>query len=644
MTAIAGLWRFDGGPEAPEACDRMLSAQTMYGPNGTTQWSEDPISIGRNIYRVLPEDVFDTGPIIGRDGRFAMVADVRLDNREELLAALEIPPHRSTVMCDAAVLLAAFEQWDESCLDRIVGDFAFALWDRIKHRLVLSRDFLGFRPLFYHRAGDFFAFSSMVTGLHALAEIPYAPNEDRVGGFLIGLPEQASETFFKDIERVEAGHILTVTPSGTSARRYWNPQPNTLRLRDTNAYVEAMRGHLDTATRSRLRRVDAPIGTHLSSGFDSSSVAATAARLLAPDKIFAFTSVPREGYSGPAPKGRFGDEGPLAAATAAPFPNMEHVLVRPNNRTPLDQLDGNFYRYKQPVLNLCNQVWMSAIDKAAKDRGITVMLTGQMGNMSISFDPRLALAELLVRGRWLLWFTETRALVRNRYMRWPGVWTNSFGPWIPSGLWRGIRRHFNRIAPHIEEYTALSPEWLKSFDLESRAEGLAFDPTFRPPKNSFLARVRAFRRVDAGAYFKGSLGGAGIDIRDPTADRRLVEFCLSLPVEQNLSNGVPRALAISAFSDRLPQEVLWSRQKGFQAIDWHEGATAALPQIAEEIERLALHESAARILDIPRLRKLIADWPTDGWERNDIAMSYRSALLRGISAGHFLRKASGGNM
>jgi asparagine synthase (glutamine-hydrolysing) len=118
---------------------------------------------------------------------------------------------------------------------------------------------------------------------------------------------------------------------------------------------------------------------------------------------------------------------------------------------------------------------------------------------------------------------------------------------------------------------------------------------------------------------------------------------LSVPTEEYLSKGVIRSLAKRAFADRLPQAVLNEQRKGYQAVDWHEGLTAARADISAEIERLAACAPAARTLDIGRMKALVKDWPSSGWERDDVMEPYRLALVRGIAAGHFLRKASGAN-
>jgi len=643
MTAIAGIWRFDGKPEADSCVARMLSAQSVYGPHDKAQWSDETIGLGRALFRTLPEDIHDRGP--GAGGTLVLAADVRLDNRDELGRQLGLAPALARDLCDADILLAAYERWDDAAVARLSGDFAFALWDSKRRRLVLARDFLGQRPLHYHRGAKFFAFASMPKGLHALPDIARAPDEDRAAEFLTLMPESGSRSFFSGIERVEAGHIVVVTAQGLTARRHWEPSRQKLSLAGPDDYVEGLRHQLDAAVRARLRGAGKHVGAHLSAGFDSSSVAATAARILAPDggRVTAFTSVPRKGYDGPDPKNRIGDEGPLAAATAAMYSNIEHVLIRTPGQSPLDTLDRDFYLFERPVLNLCNNVWSRTINDEARARKLSVVLNGQMGNMSISYSGAELLPELFLAGRWTHLFGAARALMRNAGWRWRGVAGATLGPFIPPPLWRWLSRVFRGIGQDVQGYSAINEERLTALDLPARARERNLDFSYRPWRDGFAMRLWVLRRVDLGNYNKGILGGWGIDQRDPTADKALIEYCLSVPTEQFLMNGTPRSLARRALADRLPPEVLAETRKGLQAVDWHEGLTAARATAAEEVERLSGCVPAAAALDLPRLRGLLEHWPSDGWEKSSVMQSYRLALLRGISMGHFLRKATGGN-
>jgi asparagine synthase (glutamine-hydrolysing) len=619
----------------------MLASQEIYGPHDGALWSEGSLAMGRRLYRTVPEDSFDAQPLHSRDGRLVLVADVRLDNREELADAMGLVPSLAARLCDSGMLLESLDRWGEGALDRLVGDFAFALWDKSRQSLLLARDYLGQRPLHYHRGKHFFAFATMPKGLHALAEVPYAPDEQAMAEFVTLLPQVGSASFFQDIERVEGGHFVTVTRDGVTARRYWNPSPPDARPGRPDDYAEGLRHHLDQATRARLRGARGAVGTHLSAGYDSAAVTATAARLLAADggKVVAFTAVPREGYEGRAPPNHIIDEGPLAAATAAMHPNIEHVLIRTGHVSPLDQLDRDFFLYERPTLNLCNAVWSRAINAAARDRKLGIMLTGQAGNMTVSYSGLEFLAELVRSGRVIRLLREGSKLVASGRMSWRGLVARSVGPFMPSWAWRRVQGSKGRL--DVLQYTALHPDRLA--ELSAAAKERGHDFSYRPRRNGFDARLWVLRRFDTSNYSKGMLAGWGADQRDPTADRRLVEYCLSVPMEQFLADGEDRALARRALADRMPKAVLNERRKGYQAADWHEGVGAALASLGEEIERISECGPATRALDVARLRTLVQSWPRSGWEEPQIANAYRFALLRGVSAGYFVRQAIGSN-
>ena len=642
MTALAGYWSFSGRPDVGRTCERMLQAQQVYAPDpkSAATWSDRDVAIGRRLFRQLPEDRFDRAPIVSAEGRRVLVADVRLDNRDELAAALGIPAAEAKTMADSAILMAALDRWDEEAVDRLEGDFAFALWDSERQRLVLARDFMGQRPLHFHRGADFVALASMPKGLHALAEVPPAPDRAMLARFLALMPEGGTGTFFAGVERVPSGAVCVVTRAGISTRRYWQPSGTILRLERDEDYEEAVRAALDRAVAVRLRGAEQGVGAHLSGGLDSSAVAATAARLLGSSgNVAGFTAVPREGYDGAIPHGRFGDEGPLAAAVAARYPNLEQVLVRTNGRSPFATLDRNFFLFERPVLNLCNGVWMDGIMDAAKARRLPVMLIGQMGNMSFSYAGLELLPELLAGGRWLRLAREIARLPGNGIRRRSAL-AHAIGPFMPGWLWLAVNR---RMGKHFRlgDYSAVNLDTAQALQADAAAAGLDF--SYRPRRNPVGTRRWVIGRVDPGNYNKGYLGGWGIDVRDPSADRSLLELCLSIPAGQYLKDGLPRSLARRMLADRLPAEVVQERRKGLQAVDWHEGLSAARDEARLEAERIAAIDGAAEILETGKLDALLDDWPEDGWNGNKVTSLYRLALLRGLSGGHFLRKAAGSN-
>jgi asparagine synthase (glutamine-hydrolysing) len=633
VTALAGFWTFGSRHDPQRSCGAMLKAQAVYGPHGSAQSSAGPIALGRSLFRTLPEDRHDKGPVVSTDGRLTLIADLRLDNRSELLRMLDLPERQATDLADAALLMRALERWREGAIERLIGCFALALWDSGREELLLARDYLGQRPLYFHRGPDFLALASMAKGLHCLSEIPFGANPARAIDLLAFRPGNGRETFYDAIDRVEPGHVVTVRRDAISSRRYWTPDLSPLQFTDSREYEEGLRDHLDAAVRAQLRGAEAKVGSHLSAGLDSAAVTATAARQLGPNgTLFAFTAVPRAGFDSPV--AAIIDEGPLAAATAALYPNINHRRVRGDGRSPLAALDRDFFLFEQPTVALCNGVWNNAINDAAREEGVGVMLSGLTGNLGLSHDGFDALPMFLARGR-IATLAKTSWALRRNGVRWATLGSATLGPFLPSRA----RRLIDRLRGH----DAGSFAALRGDTLERHGTRLAGRPEGERLPAGLKARLGAISRFDVGNFNKGTLAGWGIDHRDPTADRRLIEYCLRVPSEECLAGGMPRSLARRAFADRLPPVVTGEMRRGYQSADWHEGLAAARPEIEAELKRISACRDASQILDVARMRSLVDHWPSEGWDRRQTERDYRHLLLRSLAAGHFLRRCSGSN-
>lgn len=632
MTALAGYFSFGEQDPAP-LCLSMLAAQADYGKQ-TAVRTAGPLSMGRRLWPLLPEDRFDEGPLAGANGQLLLCADARIDNRAELISALalSLPPDQ---LCDAAIILAAFERWGTAAFAKLYGAFAIAIWDSARRTLTLARDPLGERPLHYHVGQGFAAFASMPKGLHALTAIPYAARTAAMADFLALMPETGPESFFEHVDRVLPGHHLTIGSDGKIASEsFWHPSLTPLHLAQDADYEAAMREALDRAVGDCLRRAHGGIGTHLSGGLDSGSVTATAARLANPEHITAFTAMPADGTI--SAHDAIANEWPLAAATAATHPNIDHVAVQTSGQSPLAGLDRHFHVFERPILNPCNAVWSDTINDMAAKRGISVMLTGQMGNMSISHNGLQQLSMLVRRGSLL---SAARLFWRlyRRGFGWRGLAAQTIGPFLPPALWASLARAVG-AGLDLADYSALRSDAFERFGVADRAKQRGLDPSYRPWADSRAMRLWVLRRTDLGVYYKGVLAGWGIDMRDPTADRRLIELTLRIPERQFILDGTERSLARRAFADRLPPSVVAERRRGLQAADWHLGFANAQAAIAEELAAQGRNPQARAIIDIDRLERALTEWPDKDPRQEAETLLYRHAMLRSIAAGHFLRK------
>jgi asparagine synthase (glutamine-hydrolysing) len=651
MTAIHGLWRFDGHDPTSDF-KRMELPLSRYGSDDYAIWTPDPaIRMGRQLHCSLPEDHL-RAPAAPKS-RYVVVGDVRLTERDDLARQLNLGSN-AVRMSDSAIAATAIETWHEEAFDRIYGDFAIAAWDRRERRLLLARDHLGRKPLFFYRGDRFLAFATMPVGLHALPEVPRGPDIDSIKRFLAQDYLARGKTHYEGIARVMPGHYAVITSSSFSETRYWKPDLTPLRLVSTDDYADALAEHFDRAVAAVLRGAETKVGAHLSSGLDSTAVATTAARLLAQTRgtVIAYTASPREGYDQTRPN-RLADESGLARATAAMHPNMQHVVIR-SDRTPVKTRSHIGSIYGLPALNLCNETWFDAINDDAAERGITVMLEAAMGNATISETGILALPMLIRSGRVVAWLKLVRDLARKGLIGWPSIFWNSFNFLIPNALYHRLleRKYGAMVMP--SRHSGLKHEHWRAVIRDAVGKSSAFRSNdralagawLRGSTSSLTNRLRILEGDDVGASLKGILGEWKIDYRDPTADRRLVEFSLRVPAEELIHGGEPRALIRQVLAERAPREVLDNRRRGYQAADWHEWLDKAREDVNDEIARIEMFDPTAELIDVARLRSLVDNWPQPGsreWNDADAIADYRCCLLRSISAASFMRQAAGSN-
>ena len=539
-------------------------------------------------------------------------------------------------------VMQAYRLWGADFPSRLIGDFACAIWDGATRRLFLARDPFGMQPLHFWRDGDAVLFATEPQGLLALPHVAREIDQRWVARWLALLPQSEPGTAYRGIDRVLPGHVAIFDDAGARQTRFWKPEElPPIRLARDGDYAEAMRALLDEAIRCRIAGADM-VGSYLSAGLDSSSVTALAARQLAERgmRLTSFTAVPVAGFDGEGYRDRIWDEGPLASLVAAAHPNIDHVTV-PNAGPPLfDIFDRVSATSGMPAMNPVNQGWVDAIGLAAQQRGITVMLNGGTGNMSISYDGFGSLSGWARRGRWIALGRHLAALHRAGHS-WSSLGNRVILPTLPRSLRRGIRWLLGRPEEQLHQFSALHSAFADGLGVLDEAVVLAgnVDNVASGPDS----RLAVIGRTDPGMAFRAARRRFGFIECDPTGDRRLVEFCLAIPPEQYLLHGQSRSLVRRAMAGIVPDPVRLETRRGLQGADWDRHVNAERLEIAAEIDRLDRSQLASASLDLPRLRALLDDWPEGGWHRPAIARSYRLALMRGVATGRFLRRFEGGN-
>ena len=613
-----------GSSDHVQPVRRMLAAQRAFGPHAESQLSMASATLGRCLFRTLPEDCFDSQPLkVASDG-WMFVADARIDNREEVARALGLGASSNTTS-DSELFFRAYARWRDDVVDRVIGDFACAVWHDQARRLTLIRDPVGQRPLYYSSSEGVLAFSSMPQGIHA-AGLARVVDSEKLAKFIADVPVDPGGSYFRDLQRVLPGHVVTISAGQQQVRRYWEMPRTEIRYSRDEDYEEALREELDRAVRPRLRGAGAVVGAHLSAGLDSSAVTSSAARLQPEGRVAAFTGAPRVGFDGPIPRGRIADESIAAARLATLYRNVEHIIVRTDGSSPLDLLNRDTPLLQEPLAFPCNYNWWSGVHRAARARGVSVMLTGQAGNLTLSAGGLATLSSLVHRGEWGRWLEEAR-LLRRSGTSFRGVLAASFGPWVPRSVWDALVRTASVEGMGPEPLGFLAPQF-RLLLANDRAHARGGPPL----KDERIGRWQVLTTYDPANFRKMTLARHDVDERDPTADRRFSEFCFSLPPDQLFRGGVTRRLARRAFARDFPPDFV-SGQRGYQAPDWYESLSKE--RVARDVEALTGCPEASALLDLGRVQALVDSWPNDGWETWPVVSTYRMLLLRMMSAATF---------
>jgi asparagine synthase (glutamine-hydrolysing) len=522
---------------------------------------------------------------------------------------------------DSAIILISYEKWGENCLAKLLGEFAFAIWDDRRRQLFCARDCSGNKSLFYFHGARIFAFATGLKGLLAHPDVPRKINETRIADLVLQLSTEKT-TLYKDVFGLPLMHALTVTPSGLSLRQYWFPKniPR-LHLNSDQEYVEAFNEIFSEAVRCRLRSVK-PVGVLLSGGLDSASIACIAARQLKKNgqTLEAFCSVPLKEFTGRVGKGRLADETPYIKAVQHHVDNLRLHFSRAEGRTSLSDFKLDVSLFSQLSLGAEFRYWAYALLEMAQQNGIGVILTGNGGNFTISFNGDGYLASLARQGKWL---TMAREFYRRCTARKENflktLRPQILEPLIPMCLWAAYFQLIKGTAtrPGMDY---LSASFARRINIENR-----FHLSEKSMRFRLLPDTRALRCLSINpkrtevADIWATLGyHFGCEVRDPTADKRVIEFCMSIPDNQYVCNGSDRMLVRRAMEGILPPAVQWRTNRGRIAADIIHRVLINEDEFRSVLCQIERSQTVGRYLDTAQIRKDIDEMYSvrgSGWRK-----------------------------
>jgi asparagine synthase (glutamine-hydrolysing) len=330
------------------------------------------------------------------------------------------------------------------------------------------------------------------------------------------------------------------------------------------------------------------------------------------------------------------DEWPLAQATAQLVGNIDAVACPTEHMSPVEGIHRWLDMAGIPMHGACNAFWLIDIAEQAATHGASVLLTGQLGNATVSWAGTGDLRGLLHRKGVSAVVAELRADGSG----WWAATRNRLAKPALRPAWHRLRKVWGdarRRHPGWHDFALLRPEFVDELGLEDAMRQANHDPSFTSVS---AQRVQLFRLsllggADNGLAAWSALGQAsGLAVRDPTRDRRLVELCWRLPDELFWANGRGRGLIRQGMRDRLPREVLDCSQKGLQASDLHARLRDCRGELLSQVEEVCRHAVARQWLDVARLKAVSAAAVTEGPGAS--GMAPLAHMLRALAAGMFI--------
>jgi asparagine synthase (glutamine-hydrolysing) len=568
---IYGFVNLDGRPADPAMLMNMESALADKKHDAQSAFINANVAMGFKNQYITVESHVEALPYFDAETGLYFVCDAIIDNREELAGLLGL--RLTNALPDGRIIFEAYKKWGKDCTRYLLGDFAFAVYDSKNRNVQLFRDHVGLRLLYYRREGGSIFFSTLIKPLIDPWGDKRKPELDEkyLVHFLCmnDLRQELypGSTIYKDIGYVLPACCLSISEQSVTNEVYWDPLDIVpeRRLLKTD-YVEEFKSIYTNAIRCRLR-TRGEVGVMLSGGLDSSSVACVAASILQDQNraLHTYTAVPVEGFKSWAPWYFNADESALVKMMQAAHPNMTTHFIDLKGRNSLTIADHMLDIYEQPYKLIENSFWLDDIYQISSGDGCSVILGGFIGNSTVSSGNfQDILFEHFMKLRWIRFAQDI-----NVYSRCNNIGYKNILNAIKGKFFRSIFLFGKGPFPS----GAVKPEYIDKYDVikNLRSYGVTKKPLLRDKVIRWFFFHPTVLNQAYSMHAKSSLT-AGVNARDPTGDKRVIEFCMRLPYDCRFdqATGKDRSLVKRAMTGIVPDAILNERHRGLQAADWLE--------------------------------------------------------------------------
>lgn len=588
MSAIAAILRFHEEPVRDGEIERLVGMMRRRGPDGIATWREGSIAFGHGMLHATPESLGESQPLVAEDGRFRMVWDGRIDNRDDLrheLALHRVMPRNET---DPELVLQTFLIHRDRTPERLLGDFAFAIWDAIERRLFCARDHVGARPFYYVLNDHCFALASEDEALLTLPGVSAEPNEERIAYALV--PSFScfdwQQSWLKDVRILMPATSISVTADRRIARSTYS----TLKVAAEPTFAsdeeceEAFLEVFGASVRARMR-INGNVAAMMSGGMDSASIYAMARRLLpefAGKQFRTYSAIADDQLSSIESRS-------IVSLTAGSGSDVNYVSVPSfTGMASLDDLLEVAWAEPHPVNN---SILLPAIMcLAASRRGDRVLLHGASGDVAMNAPMHYLRYMYRERGLRATWHECRLAAQNHTYLH--GISAEGI---LLRNLYRGlfpevvqsiVARARHGGSPAATERSAVSSELATRLRIEQRLHRARVLTRRAEATDSISDHLHSLLPMGVVRGLEGCervSGRYGVEVRDPWGDVRVLRFFLSLPVRYKVRDGWTKYLPRRLFEAECTTAVVRRRDK--EHLGWYFAETAwnYLPQFQENV-------------------------------------------------------------
>jgi asparagine synthase (glutamine-hydrolysing) len=625
MSGIFGVWNLDDRPLEGLHLQRLSRALAHRGGDGEGTFVHGSTGIGCRLLRVTRESARATQPVVTAS-EVAVVFDGRLDNRDDLLVELRRDRDITTGTTDAGLVAAAYERSGPDVASDLAGDFATAILDVRRRRLLLIRDAIGIKPLYYYDSDTLFLFASEIKAILSHPSVQSAPNDEAIAAFVQSrLHAQLADgtTFFKSIKSVPPAHLVMRGSAGLVIRRYWDFDVGRYAAAQTAAErCETFRGLLKASVRRRLRSAT-PVAVSVSGGLDSSSIFCLAETL----RIESSGELPEVvGSSQMHEAGSRADESRFLSCLEE---RWHAAIVRiPTSRARFsDDCFAATWHGEAPFIEA---QWgaVSRFAETLRMRGVRRMLGGHWGDQVL--DDVSFLVDLFLAGRWATVWNVLQA-----YARWDTESTRPIGRlarqfgrglidhWMSDGVRRGLRRLGVNHAGIRAAPGWYSPSLLRR-DLRFESSAPRHLPSAH--QRSLYREARSQYHVTCMEWNDKVSARHGLEIAFPFLDRDVVEFLISVPGQQQMPSGIHKQLLRDSMRGVVPDPVLERRDKADSTDTVNEGLQQDRANVLRWLGRDAMVTELRYVKpDMPE--RLVKHWRHGGGDSKGLVEWAVSDLL-----------------